>query len=65
VELSEDGSKSLADSEEWFAWAQWTIKFYEDTAGTVARRIPEAGRIAICGGQAGMHHNQRLHEPSR
>lgn len=60
LELSEDGSKSLADSEEWFAWAQWTSKFYEDKLAPLPAAIPEGGPDALfAAGKLAMHHNQR------
>jgi ABC-type glycerol-3-phosphate transport system substrate-binding protein len=60
-ENTEDGSKSLADTKEWWEWVQWTNNFFVKKESPLAAAIPTEGSDAMfAAGKLAMHHNQRF-----
>lgn len=59
-ENNEEGTKCLADSEGWMAWASWVKNFYDKKQTAVQTALPSGGADALfLAGRLGIHHNQR------
>lgn len=61
IELNDEGTKSMADSPQWFEWVKWTSNFWEKKQAPLAAAIPAEGIDAMfAAGKLAMHHNQRF-----
>jgi ABC-type glycerol-3-phosphate transport system substrate-binding protein len=59
-ENNEEGTESLANNEEWMAWANWVKDFYDRKLTAVEASLPSGGADALfLAGRLGMRHNQR------
>lgn len=59
-ENNEEGTESLADNEQWFAWAQWLKNFYDNGIAAVEASLPTGGSAALfMAGRLGILHSQR------
>jgi ABC-type glycerol-3-phosphate transport system substrate-binding protein len=59
-ENNEEGTESLADNEQWFAWAKWNKDFYDRGIAAVEASLPTGGGAALfLAGRLGMIHSQR------
>jgi len=59
-EISEDGTQSLADNDQWMAWAAWNKNFYEKKVSPIEASLPNGGSNALfIAGKLGIRHNQR------
>ena len=60
IELSEDGSESMADSDEWYNWMAWTTYFHKENIAPRGEAVPSGGREGMfTAGLLAMHGNQR------
>ncbi|MBC7235201.1 MAG: extracellular solute-binding protein [Chloroflexi bacterium] len=60
LELNDEGTKSLADSDEWYEWMKWTTYFYVENIAPKGEAVPSGGREAMfAAGKLAMHGNQR------
>jgi ABC-type glycerol-3-phosphate transport system substrate-binding protein len=59
-ENNEEGTESLADNEQWYAWVAWNRNFYDKTVAPIEASLPSGGSDALfLAGRLGMRHNQR------
>jgi ABC-type glycerol-3-phosphate transport system substrate-binding protein len=59
-ENNEEGTESLADNEQWYAWASWNKNFYDKKLAAVEASLPTGGSDALfLAGKLGIRQNQR------
>lgn len=59
-ENNEEGTKSLADNDQWMAWTAWNKNFYDKKFAPIEASLPTGGSNALfIAGKLGIRHNQR------
>lgn len=59
-ENNEEGTESLADNDQWMAWAAWNKNFYDKKLAPIEASLPTGGSDALFfAGKLGIRHNQR------